>query len=104
MADGPEQPGQGDQAGQSGRPRFWTRRSFLTALGVAGGAGAVVGGLEVFGLYRDAEDHKQEFTPPRASDFHLQGLAAGPGASAAARRTPTAQATSRRHRSATATT
>ncbi len=54
---------------------FWTRRRFLTALGAAGGAGAVVGGMEVLGLFPDAEQHKQAYVPPRASDFHLQGRA-----------------------------
>lgn len=48
----------GDQRG------FWTRRRFLAALGVAGGAGAVVGGMEVLGLLPDAEEHKQTFVPP----------------------------------------
>ncbi|HEY7043810.1 MAG TPA: flavin monoamine oxidase family protein, partial [Nocardioidaceae bacterium] len=63
--------------GSAGGPGFWTRRRFLSALGVAGGAGAVVGGMEVLGLFPDAEEHKQAFTPPRESDFHLQGRVNG---------------------------
>jgi hypothetical protein len=50
-----------------------TRRRFLYALGAVGGAGAVLGSMEVLGLVPDAADHKQPFQPPSSSDFHLQG-------------------------------
>ena len=50
-----------------------TRRRFLQALAVAGGAGAVVAGMEALHLTTPAD--KAPFEPPGPSDFALQGRA-----------------------------
>src|SRR5690606_30221242 len=48
-----------------------TRRRFLQALALAGGAGAVVGAMEVLDLAPRAR--QEPFTPPSPSDFSAQG-------------------------------
>lgn len=55
--------------GGSGMPL--TRRRFLQALALAGGAGAVVGAMEVLDL--SAPARQAPFTPPSPSDFAAQG-------------------------------
>jgi monoamine oxidase len=50
-----------------------TRRQFLIGLGAVGGAGAVVGALQV--IDRGGDTERRPFRPPRAGDFTLQGRA-----------------------------
>ncbi len=57
-------------------PRI-TRRRFLQAVGVAGGAAAVLGSMETLRLIAPAGEHRQAFSPPRSSDFTLQGRTNG---------------------------
>jgi monoamine oxidase len=59
----------------AGRPI--TRRRFLQAVGVAGGAAAVLGSMEALRLVAPAAEHRQPFAPPRRSDFALQGRSNG---------------------------
>jgi len=54
-------------------PSGWTRRRFLTGLGALGGAGPVLGAMEVLGLVPRAVT--PPFRAPAASDFALQGRA-----------------------------
>jgi monoamine oxidase len=54
-----------------------TRRRFLQAVGAAGGAAAVLGSMEALRLVAPAAEHRQPFTPPRRSDFTLQGRTNG---------------------------
>jgi monoamine oxidase len=53
--------------------RPFTRRAFLTALGAAGGAGAVLAAMEVLELVAPAAEYRVPFDPPRTSDFTLRG-------------------------------
>ena len=50
-----------------------SRRAFLTAIGAAGGAGAVLAAMEVLDLVAPAAEYRVPFDPPRASDFALRG-------------------------------
>lgn len=50
-----------------------TRRRLLTAIGVAGGAGALAGALGAIGVGSIAGDRTAPFDAPRAGDFTLQG-------------------------------
>ena len=52
-----------------------TRRSFLTSLGITGGAGVLYGAMGTMGLSPAFAD-TPEFTPPSASDFTLSGRSA----------------------------
>ncbi|MEZ0074380.1 flavin monoamine oxidase family protein [Planotetraspora sp. GP83] len=54
----------------------YTRRSFLTAVGATGGAGALLATMGALGLAPTAEAAtKTAFTPPQPSDFSLTGRA-----------------------------
>jgi monoamine oxidase len=57
-------------------PRL-TRRRFLQAVGAVGGAAAVLGSMEALRLVAPAAEHRAPFTPPRRSDFSLQGRTNG---------------------------
>ncbi len=59
------------------RPARLTRRRFLQAVGAVGGAAAVLGSMEALRLVAPASEHRAPFTPPRRSDFSLQGRANG---------------------------
>ncbi|GGP00622.1 FAD-dependent oxidoreductase [Nonomuraea glycinis] len=52
-----------------------TRRGLLVGIGAAGGAGAMYAAMGALGLAPGDQD--KAFVPPRASDFSLQGRAAG---------------------------
>lgn len=52
-----------------------SRRHFLHALGVTGGAGAVLGAMETLGVVPAASAHTVAFQAPRDGDFSLQGRA-----------------------------
>lgn len=56
-------------------PEGYNRRSFLTRVGVTGGAGAMFATMGALGLAPGAEA-KTPFQPPRASDFRLRGRGA----------------------------
>ena len=59
------------------QPPRLTRRRFLQAVGVVGGAAAVLGSMEALRLVPPASEYRAPFTPPRRSDFSLQGRANG---------------------------
>ena len=59
-----------------------TRRGLLVGIGAAGGAGAMYAAMGALGLAPGDQD--KAFVPPRASDFSLQGRAAGKVVSAPA--------------------
>ena len=54
-----------------------TRRRLVQVLGTIGGAGVAWGTLEALGLVPDVREHTTPFSPPRQSDFHLQGRVNG---------------------------
>lgn len=59
-------------------PGGYTRRSFLQAVGLAGGAGTMLATMGALGLAptaQAAEARTRAFRAPRASDFHLTGRA-----------------------------
>ncbi|WP_380166969.1 flavin monoamine oxidase family protein [Jannaschia sp. R86511] len=58
-------------------PTGLSRRHFLHALGVTGGAGAVLGAMETLGVTPAASAHTMAFSAPRSGDFTLQGRSNG---------------------------
>jgi monoamine oxidase len=50
-----------------------TRRAFLYAMGVAGGAGAMLAAMEALRLVVPATEYRVPFDAPRTSDFTLRG-------------------------------
>lgn len=58
-------------------PTGLSRRNFLHALGVTGGAGAMLGAMETLGVAPAAAAHTAAFSAPRSGDFTLQGRANG---------------------------
>ena len=59
------------------RPSRLTRRQFLQAVGAVGGAAAVLGSMEALRLVAPASEYRAPLSPPRRSDFSLQGRANG---------------------------
>ncbi|MGJ7440028.1 flavin monoamine oxidase family protein [Aquipuribacter sp. MA13-6] len=58
-------------------PTGLSRRHFLHALGVTGGAGAMLGAMETLGVTPAASAHTAAFSAPRSGDFTLQGRSNG---------------------------
>ncbi|MFF3669109.1 flavin monoamine oxidase family protein [Microtetraspora malaysiensis] len=73
LPGGPGKGSPGGLPGRGGRGRTLTRRGLLVGLGAAGGAGAMYAAMGALGLAPDRQT--RDYTPPRKSDFTLNGRA-----------------------------